>query len=408
MDQLMLQLPLYISRRYLFSKKSTNAINIITGIATAGIAVGTAALILILCVFNGFEDLINGMLGNFNPDVTVTPSLGKTFVIDSVQLSEIRKIKGVKVVGLSLEEVAFFEYAKVQDFGIIKGVDQNFNRIVNIDSTIQEGRFKTEDQDNFYAVVGAGLRNKLAVNVENPLEPLSIFMAKSEETGALEQQFRQQVAMPIGTFSVQQEFDNQYVITSIDLVQRLLSRKDQASAYEIKLEQRDDRKTIDAIRQLVGSSFIVKDRFQQNEAFLKIMNIEKWMSFAIVSLMLILVAFNMIGSLWMIVLDKKKDISVLKAMGMKDISVGYIFLGTGFWLVSIGMLIGFVLAILIYYYHKQFGLIPVPEGFMMDTYPASIRWFDFLIVGATVVTIGIIASIPASRKAKSIAAIVNE
>ncbi len=404
----MLQLPVYISGRYLFSRKSTNVINIITGIATLGISVGTAALILILTVFNGFEDLINGMMGNFNPDVTITPASGKTFTVDSSRIRALYEIKGVREVGLSLEEVAFFEYAKMQDFGIIKGVSRNFGSIVNIDSTIQEGIFKTEDRDNYYAVVGAGMRNKLSVNIENPLEPLSVFMAKSEDTDVAEQQFRQQVAMPIGTFSVQQDFDNQYVISALEMVQRLLAKKDEISAYELKLEKRDDRKTIDAIRKVMGSEFVVKDRYQQNAAFLKIMNVEKWMSFAIVSLMLILIAFNMIGSLWMIVLDKKKDIAVLKALGMRDGKIRNIFLSTGLWMVSIGMAVGFVLAEILYVYHKQVGLIPVPEGFMMESYPASMRSLDFLTVGCTVVLIGVLASFPAARKAMSIKAVFNE
>ena len=399
-----MQLPLYISRRYLFSKKSTNAINIITGIATLGIAVGTAALILILCVFNGFEDLITNMMGNFNPDVKIIAAKGKSFDLDSAKILVLRNINGVEDVAVSLEEIAFFEYAGTQDFGIIKGVDKNYAEVTNLKSAIQEGRFLTEDRDQFYAVVGAGIRNKLSVNVENPMEPLSIFTAKREEAGPLEQQFRQQVAMPIGTFSIQQDFDNQYVITSLDLVQRLLSQTNQASALEIKLKNSTDKTALSNIRNLFNEGFIVKDKYQQNESYLKIMNVEKWMSFAIVCLTLILVAFNMIGSLWMIVLDKKKDISILKAMGMNNLQVRNIFLGTGFWLVILGMLSGFLLSIVLYVYHKNIGLVPVPEGFMMDSYPASMRCFDFVTVGITVITIGIIASIPAARKAMSISA----
>jgi lipoprotein-releasing system permease protein len=234
---------------------------------------------------------------------------------------------------------------------------------------------------------------------------LSIFTAKREEAGPLEQQFRQQVAMPIGTFSIQQDFDNQYVITSLDLVQRLLSQTNQASALEIKLKNNNDKTTLTNIRALFKDDFIVKDKYQQNESYMKIMNVEKWMSFAIVCLTLILVAFNMIGSLWMIVLDKKKDISILKAMGMNNLGVRNIFLGTGFWLVLIGMLSGFLLAIILYIYHKNIGLVPVPEGFMMDSYPASMRWFDFVTVGITVIVIGVVAAIPAARKAMSISAI---
>jgi lipoprotein-releasing system permease protein len=403
-----MQLALFISKRYLFSKKSTNAINIITGIATLGIAVGAAALLLILCVFNGFEDLVSKMMGSFNPDVSVTATKGKTFTIDSSKLAQIRKIKGVQDVAIALEEVAFFEYAGGQDFGIIKGVSKNYQGITKIKDAMQEGRFITEDADNFYAIIGVGLRNKLGVNVDNPLEPLSIYMAKKEAAGPTEQQFRQQVAMPIGTFSIQQDYDNQYVLTSLELVQRLLSQFDQASTFEIQLDNADNSGAIKEIRQVLGAEFTVKDRYQQNETFLKIMNIEKWMSFAIVSLTLILVAFNMIGSLWMIVMDKKKDISILKAMGMSDQEVKKTFLGTGFWLVTLGLLIGLSVAVICYIIHKKIGLIPVPEGFIMDSYPAEIRWYDFITVIVTVLSIGILASIPAANKAKSISTLIKE
>lgn len=402
----MIQLPLYISKRYLFSKKSTSAINIITGIATLGIAVGTAALIMILCVFNGFEDLVTEMMGNFNPDVKILPAKGKTFTIDTSKLIALKNINGVAETAISLEEVAFFEYAGSQDFGIIKGVDKNYSDVVAMDSVMQEGRFLTEAKDNYYAVVGAGLRNKLAINVENPLEPLVIYMAKSDALSG--KPFKEQLALPIGTFGVQQDFDNQYILSSIALVQDLLNQYDQASAIEIKLKDKNNKEAVASIRQLMGNDFIIKDRFQQNEAFLKIMNVEKWMSFAIVSLMIILIAFNMIGSLWMIVLDKKKDISILKAMGMNDFQVRNIFLGTGFWLVIIGLIAGFVLAIILYLIHKNIGLVSVPEGFMMESYPASMRWHDFITVGITVLVIGLLASIPASRKAMSIPALVRD
>lgn len=403
-----MQLPLYIAKRYLFSKKSTNAINIITAIATLGITVGTAALLLILCVFNGFEDLISNMMNNFNPDIKITPAKGKTFAIDSNQLAQIRQIGGVQALSVSLEEVAFFEYAGGQDFGIIKGVDKEYKTVTSLGTAISEGQYATEDANNYYAIVGAGLRNKLSINVENPLEQLSIFMAKKEETGAMEAQFRQQVAMPIGTFSIQQDFDNQYIITSIDLVQKLLAQNNQISAIEVKLHKSDDTNTRIAIKNIMGQDFVVKDRYQQNEAFMKIMNVEKWLSFAIVCLTLILVAFNMIGSLWMIVLDKKKDISILKSMGLNDLQVRNIFLSTGFWLVAIGLVFGLALALLLYAYHKAFGLVPVPPGFVMETYPASIRWYDFITVSVTVISIGLIASIPSALKAKNIPALVRD
>ena len=193
-----MNLALEISRRYLFSKKTTNVINIITGIAAVGISIGTAALLLVLCVFNGFEELVVGLMGNFNPDVKITPSIGKTFVIDTVQLAKIRGLEGVSAASVSLEEIAFFQYAGTQDFGIIKGVDNNYKNVTQLDSAVKEGHYALQRGDAYYAVVGAGIRNKLAINVDNPLEPLSVFMAKREETGPLEPQFRSSMNYEFG------------------------------------------------------------------------------------------------------------------------------------------------------------------------------------------------------------------
>ena len=403
-----MNLALEISRRYLFSKKTTNVINIITGIAAVGISIGTAALLLVLCVFNGFEELVVGLMGNFNPDVKITPTIGKTFVIDSVQLAKIRGLEGVSSASVSLEEIAFFQYAGTQDFGIIKGVDNNYKDVTQLDSAIKEGHYALQRGEAFYAVVGAGIRNKLAINVDNPLEPLSVFMAKKEDTGPLEQQFRSDRMLPIGTFSIQQDFDNQYVISSLPMVQQLLAQPNQASAIEVKMKNSTDKNTIQAIRNILGEKFTVKDKFQQNEAFLKIMNIEKWMSFVILCLTLVLVAFNLVGALWMIAMDKKKDISILKSMGMEDIEVRNTFLGIGFWLIGFGILGGFILAILLYILHQQIGLVPIPEGFLVDKYPAQMRPIDFIVVGITVLLIGILAAIPAALKAKSTPAMIRE
>jgi lipoprotein-releasing system permease protein len=403
-----MNLALEISRRYLFSKKTTNVINIITGIAAVGISIGTAALLLVLCVFNGFEELVIGLMGNFNPDVKITPTLGKTFVIDSVQLAKIRGLEGVVAASVSLEEIAFFQYAGTQDFGIIKGVDGNYQNVTQLDSAIKEGHYALQRGEAFYAVVGAGIRNKLAINIDNPLEPLSVFMAKREAVGPLEQQFRSDKMMPIGTFSIQQDFDNQYVISSLPMVQQLLAQPNQASAIEVKMKKSTDKKTLQMIRDILGEKFVAKDKFQQNEAFLKIMNIEKWMSFVILCLTLVLVAFNLVGALWMIAMDKKKDISILKSMGMEDTQVRNTFLSIGFWLIGFGVIGGFLLAILLYFLHQSFGLVPIPEGFLVDKYPAQIRAFDFIVVGITVLLIGILAAIPAALKAMSIPAMVRE
>jgi len=404
-----LNLSLKIACRYLFAKKSTNAINIITGISVLGISIGTAALVLVLSVFNGFEDLIMQLFGRFNPDVKITVAVGKTFTPDSTQLADIIALPGVEFASETLEEVAFFEYSESQDFGSLKGVDANYLKVTGIDSSIFEGVYGLRDEERYYAVLGGGMRNKLSVNIDDPFEPLAIFMAKRGNTGTLEQPFKKRFAYPVGTFKIQQDFDNQYILVSLDFAQELLGAQGEVSALELKLRPGTDAgATIEDLRRIVGKDFLVKNRYQQDESFLKLMNIEKWMSFAILSLTLVLVAFNMIGSLWMIVLEKKSDIAILKSMGADGNTVRNIFLGEGFLLSLLGLGLGFLLAFALYLLQTNFGIVPIPDGFVVSSYPISMRFPDLLSVMAVVLSIGMLASVPAALRAKRIPALMRE
>jgi len=403
-------LPLRIAARYLVAKKTTNAINIITGISVLGIAIGTAALVLVLSVFNGFEDLIAGLFSKFNPDVKVAPVRGKTFEPDSATLQRLLQLDEVLHLSQTLEEVAFFEYRESQDFGILKGVDSNFARVTGIDSTVVEGVYKLREGRRYLAVLGAGMRNKLTVNTGDVFEPLKVFMAKRTASAGLgSQPFRKRFCYPVGTFKIQQDFDNQYVLADLEFARDLLGYDREISALEIKLAPGADvPAAVAAIQAVVGPDFSVKDRYRQEEAFLKLMNIEKWMSFAILSLMLVLVAFNMIGSLWMIVLEKKKDIAILKSMGADDRLVRRIFLGEGLLLVGAGLLLGFLFAVVLYAIQKTYGIVPIPEGFVVDAYPISMRPIDFLAVTAVVLAIGLLAALPPALRAQRVPPIIRE
>ncbi len=404
-----MNLALKIARRYLFAKKSTNAINIITGISVFGIAVGTAALILALSVFNGFEDLITSLYSNFNPDVKVTPVKGKTFVPDSTKLLQILDLDGVKYVSQSLQEVAFFEYKNNQDFGILKGVDPFYNKVTSIDSTVREGDYILRQEDRNMAVLGVGMRNKLGVSIEDFLTSVGVYMPRRKKVGPLQQPFKKRFVYPAGTFVIQQDFDNQYVLTSLEFVRNLLDLKGHVSALEIKLnEEISKQRTIEAIQAILGEGFAVKDRYRQEEAFLKLMKMEKWLSFVIVGLMLVLIAFNVIGALWMIVLEKKKDIAILKSMGAMDRTIRNIFLNEGLLLSFLGILSGFVLAIILYILQITVGIITIPGDFVIEVYPISMRLFDFIIVTLTVATIGLLASILPAQHAKRIPAMIRE
>lgn len=398
-----MNLPLKIAKRYLFAKKSTNAINIISGVAVLGISVGTAALILILSVFNGFEDLLSGLFGTFNPPLKVVPLKGKTFSVDSAEIAQINSIPGVIAVSQTLEEIAFFDYQKVQDFGMIKGVDSHFREVVDIESTVFEGQYRLLENDRPLALLGSGIRNKLGINIHDQFASLRVFMPKRKDQSALSQPYRSRLIHPSGTFFIQQDFDQEYVITDLNFARDLLDYDNEISALEINIDPSLNPNLIkDQIKSILGDNFLVRDRYEQDEAFLKLMRLEKWMGFAILCLAMVLVAFNMIGSLWMIVLDKIKDISILKSMGAEDKTIRNIFLYEGFMLTGLGMLIGFVVALLFYAAQKTFGIISVPVGFIISAYPISLRLSDFMVVFLTVSLIGILASIPAAIRATKV------
>lgn len=397
-----MNLPLHIARRYLFAKKSANAINIISGISVFGISVGTAALVLVLSVFNGFEELITSLFNSFNPDAKILPTEGKTFRVDEIDLEKLMAIPGIAAYSETLEEVAFFEYKDNQDFGVLKGVDQHFADVTGIDSTVREGVYRLQNKDREMAVMGLGMRNKLSADVEDFINTITIYMAKVKK-GTFGEPFRKRYAYPAGTFVIQQDFDSRYVLCSIDLARELLDQENTVSAIELRIDNSRSIESIMAdVATLVGTDFTVKDRKQQDEAFLKLMNIEKWMSFAILSLTLVLVAFNIVGALWMIVLDKRQDISILKSMGATRKDVWQIFIFEGLLLCFVGMAIGFIIALLFYFMQKMFGIVPIPAGFVVDAYPISIRAFDFVAIALTVMGIGFIASLPAARRAATI------
>lgn len=402
--------PFLVARRYLFAKRSTNAINIITGISVFGIAIGTMALILVLSVFNGFEDLLSDLFGHFNPELKVTPAKGKTFAVDSLTMEKIRALPGVAVASETLEEIAYFRYEQSDNFGILKGVDSYFNQVNHIDSTVREGEYKLMEEDRNCAILGAGMRNKLSVNVHNPIAALSIYMLKEKQGGALSNPFVIRYAYPKGTFAIQQDFDNEYVLSNLTFVRELLNvPPGTVSALEIRCKPGVSPARVKTdLAAMLGPGFVFRDRYEQNEAFFKVMQLEKWMGYAITCLMLILMAFNMVGALWMIVLDKQKDISVLKSLGADDSIIRRIFLGEGILLTALGMAIGLVLAVALYIVQKTYGIVTIPQGFLVESYPIAMRVWDFVPVTLTVLGIGLLASLLPARRAVQVPAFLRE
>ena len=391
-----------IAKRYLFGKKSTNAINIISAISVLGITVGTTALIIILSVFNGFEGLIKSYLNNFNPDIKVTLTEGKHFALEEDQLTQIKSIEGVKHVSKVIEEVALFEYNEQQKAGIIKGVDEEYTKVTRIDSSLRNGKFIADKESINYAVFGSGMANDLNLNTMDRLTPVTVYVPRRKKKSMLDKDFKLANIYPSGSFSDKNENDYTYVLASHNMVSKLLDRKNLVSALELKIDIERNKEVKAAISKILGEGYDIKDRLMQDETHLKIMNIEKWMSVLLVSLTLMLLAFNMIGSIWMIVLDKKKDISILKSMGFTSKGIKNIFLAEGLLISMIGLLIGCGLSLLFYFLQKNFGIIGIPDGFVVDAYPIELRLTDFVLAAMIVLTIGILASFPPAIRASRI------
>jgi lipoprotein-releasing system permease protein len=398
-----MNLPFKIALRYLVAKKSTQVIQLITGISVLGLTVGTAALVLVLSVFNGFEDLIMGMYVKFNPDIKITPISGKFFQTDESLFYKISKIQGIEAISGTLEEIAFFTYQEKQDFGMIKGVDTLFSAVSNIDSCIKEGIYLPDHSLSFNALIGLGIRNKLGINLDDPFASLTVYMPKNKENSPFENPFRSRNLQPIGTFMIQQEYDNQYIITNLNVARELIGSPDILSAWEVKVVNNYPvKQVVSDLQSILKDHFNVKDYYAQEEGFIKLMRLEKWLSFAIVGFMLLLVAFNLIGALWMIVLDKKRDVSILKSIGSTDLDIRNLFLFEGLFLTGIGLISGVLLALFIFFLQKTFHLVTIPGSFVVDSYPISLRWKDFIVVGITVFLIGLLASLPAALRAMRI------
>lgn len=405
-----MSLTIDIAKRYLFGKKSTNAINWITGISVAGIAIGTAALILILSVFNGFEGLLSGLFNAFNPDIKIELKEGKLFDLDSIPLAELKQVDGVEYVSKTIEEIALFEYKGSQKVGTIKGVDELYSEVTAIDSTLRSGKFLLQKGNFNYAVLGAGMNSNLAINHTDAFTPVKVHMLLRKKRGPLSKEFKTMELYPSGVFSVQSEADVQYVITSYDFVNRLLDSKNKITSLEVKINaDLDEEEIMASISNLMGDRFKVKNRYQQDEAFLKIMNIEKWISYLIACLTLFIIAFNLVGSLWMIVLEKKKDISILRSMGFTTRRVKQLFLWEGILICGLGLLIGLVLTLILYFLQKNYGIVSIPDGFLIDAYPIELKLTDLIVVIFTVLGIGYLASLlPAIRAGRITASVRQE
>ena len=390
--------------RYFKAKKSTNAINIISWVSVVAIAVGAAAMVLVLSVYNGFEGLVKSLYASFYPEIKIAPATGKTLFISPEQLKSISSIPGVALFTKVAEEKAAVINGDYQTIVNIKGVDENYSQVTAVKDKIVRGKFELGTDEEPLAVLGSGVEGLLGVNAATSLYQLTTYIPrKAVASKDPRASLPQGNILPAGTFAIQQDFDNKYIITNLAFIKRQMGLdENEFGAIELKLK---DGASVSAtkkeIKNLLGTAYKVLDRYEQNKTLYNVMQLEKWVIFGILSLILIIAAFNMIGALTMLVLEKKKDIQVLQAMGANRSFIRKVFLSEGVLLAGIGAGTGMLLAVLFCLAQQQFHFIPLQgESFIINYYPVKVLFTDLLIIAATIFIVAVLASwIPATKAA---------
>ena len=399
----------FIAGRYLFAKKSHNVINIISAISAIGMAVGTAALIIILSVYNGFDSLVRSMMSNVEPDLMITPAQGKVFVPEGEVYDWIYDQPSVKNMCTVLQEQVFVNYDGQQGIALAKGVDWIYEDESPIRDYVLSGDFTLHKGDIPMAAVGASLAYSMNINPRF-ISPIELFYPNRKDKISMSNPLASVEIVhlwPSCTFSINTDVDKELMIVPIKTMRELLEYDQEVSAVEIRVVEGTDSKEIkrlqDEISSRLGGGFKVKDRFQQNESLYKMIKYEKAAIYMILIFVIIIISFNIFGSLTMLIIDKKGDIETLRSLGAEDKLIRNIFILEG-WMISLAGLagglvtgIGFALA------QQQFGFIKMPGQFLVQAYPVILSWTDVLLTAAGVAVIGyLIALLPvAAMKRKS-------
>ncbi|HTL10340.1 MAG TPA: FtsX-like permease family protein [Chitinophagaceae bacterium] len=392
--------------RYFNAKKSTNAINIIAWVSVVAMGTGSAALIILLSVFNGFEDLVKSLYADFYTDLRVIPAAGKTMQFTPKQQAQVAHWPGVAAMTMTVEEKALLQNGDYPALVQVKGVDSNYQKVANVAGRMVRGKFLLGTADKPAVVLGIGVENSLGTESDRALLPFTVYLPRKgvtniEYADPLQSLSSDNIA-GAGSFAIQQDFDNNYAITNIGFVKRMIGlQPDEYGAAEIAVADKEQVESIKTqLQQSLGKNYLVQTMYEQNRSLYSTMRNEKWFIFVLLSFILVVAAFTMIGALTMLVLEKQKDIQIIKAMGGSSALVQKIFLSEGLLLAVIGGAGGVLLAFLIGWLQVKFKMIKL-EGstFLIDYYPVKFLPADVLMVFLTVVIIALIASWFPSRKA---------
>lgn len=396
-----MNLPLYIAKRYLLSKKSHQVINIISGVSIAGVALATLAMVCTLSVFNGFGRLVELQSTAFNPDIKITAKQGKVFTADSIMLSQLKELPQISIVTQCIEEKAMIQYGGRQAMVTLKGVEENYTELTNIKETfIGNGSSVLSDSVADYAIPGAGLVTTLNSGISF-VHPYEIFAPRRGKRVSLTNpaaNFNRAHLQASGFIFVvnQAEYDENYIISSIAFARKLFAREaSQVSSLELRLNPGSNLKTAkESIAEIMGNGYEIKDRHQQQEDIFRIMEIEKFISYIFLTFILLVACFNIIGSLSMLILEKRKDVSTLRSLGASDRLIINIFVSEGILISSIGAIIGIVTGVAICLAQEHWELLALSgsgNNLVVDSYPVDVHFSDITLVFATVVAVGLIA-----------------
>jgi lipoprotein-releasing system permease protein len=391
-----LNFPLFIARRYVVAKKSHNAINIIAAISILGITGGTIAFIIVLSVFNGFESVVQGLFNSFYADLEIVPTMGKTFSPSDTSIRKIRNLQEVLDLSEILEDNALLVYGDKQTIGTVRGVDSIYAKITRLDTTMIEGRFVLHENNIPFAIVGRGIKYFLNISPEFT-DNLNLVAPRRDAKISLDpnRALNSKLIRPIGAYASQPELDTKYVIVPISFARSLFGINTEISAFEIKLVPGCNvSRTQKRILNIVGNSFQVKNRFQQNEILYKTMKTEKWAIFFILVFILLVASFNVIGTLTMLIIEKKNDIQTLSYLGFNLKSIKKTFLYEGLIISLIGAFSGLILGSIVCLLQQRYGFVKLPgdESFVISDYPVKLIFSDLILVLVTVLSIGFLAS----------------
>lgn len=394
----------YIAKRYLVAKKSHNLINIITLISVVGVGVGTFALIVVLSVFNGFEQVITQMVSSVSPDLLIEPVKGKQFNIDQIDFQKIEKLKEVNHLIKVIEEDALFRHGDKQHIGKLKGVGKDYQKTGIFDSLMVSGQFMLENKDGQFAIAGAGVAWYLGLNPRNPAALLTVYVPQrgNPSSFSIDQAFEFRTVNVAGIFNSKQEIDETQVLVPLEFASELLHYQNEITSVEVfAAPNTSNARLKKEIESIVGQDFTVKNRIQQQETLFQIMHSEKWAIFIILAFILVLATFNVIGSLTMLIVDKRKDINILRNIGAAPLLIRRLFLTEGVLISMSGGLLGLFIGILVIVVQQYFGILKLGSEagtFVIDAYPVQLQMMDVVSVFVLVVAIGWLSSVYTVRQ----------